>query len=55
MSAEIRAAHRSREEFLEAAARELAKCEQREMEFSRRERRERAAELQIPLDKGISH
>ena len=38
-----------RERFLQAAEREMAKFERQEMEFRRKERRERAAELDIPV------
>lgn len=41
--------------FLEMAQKELAAFEQREREFSRKEREERAAELQIPLHKSELH
>jgi hypothetical protein len=44
-----------RDRFLEAAQKELAAFEQREREFSRKERQERAAELQIPLHKSELH
>jgi hypothetical protein len=37
--------------FLEAAQQELNKFERQESEFRKKERQERAAELQIPLDK----
>jgi hypothetical protein len=37
-----------RDRFLEAAQKELAAFERREREFSKKERQERAAELQIP-------
>jgi hypothetical protein len=40
-----------RDRFLEAAQKELAAFEQKEREFSRKERQERAAELQIPIHK----
>jgi hypothetical protein len=40
-----------RDRFLEAAQKELTEFEQREREFSRKERQERAAELQIPFAK----
>jgi hypothetical protein len=40
-----------RDRFLEAAQKELAAFERREREFSKKERKERAAELQIPSDK----
>ena len=39
-----------RDRFLEVAQKELAAFEQREREFSRKERQERAAQLQIPAD-----
>jgi hypothetical protein len=37
-----------RDRFLEAAQKELAAFERREREFSKKERQERASELQIP-------
>jgi hypothetical protein len=37
-----------RDRFLQAAQKELVAFEQREREFSKQERQERAAELQIP-------
>ena len=40
-----------RDRFLQAAQEELVAFEQREREFSRKERQERAAELQIPAGK----
>jgi hypothetical protein len=40
-----------RDRLLEAAQRELAAFERREREFSKKEKQERAAELQIPARK----
>jgi hypothetical protein len=40
-----------KDRLLEAAQKELNKFERREMEFRRKDRQERAAELQLPLDK----
>ena len=40
-----------RDRFLEAAQKELIAFERREREFLKRDREERAAKLQIPLDK----
>jgi hypothetical protein len=40
-----------RDRFLKAAQKELAAFEQREHEFSKKERKERAAELQIPVER----
>jgi len=40
-----------RDRFLEAAQKELVAFEQREREFSRKERQERAAQLQIPIER----
>ena len=40
-----------RDRFLEAAQKELAAFERREREFSNKERQERAAELQIPIER----
>jgi hypothetical protein len=37
--------------LLEAAQRELAEFERRENEFRKKDRRERAAELRLPLDR----
>ena len=45
----------TRERFLEAAQKELAAFERREREFSKKERQERAAELQIPVQKSEFH
>ena len=42
----------SRERFMQAAEREMAKFERWEMEFRKKDREERAAELQLPLPKG---
>jgi hypothetical protein len=39
-----------RERFLKAAQKELAAFEEREHEFSKKERQERAAELQLPAN-----
>ena len=39
-----------RDQFLRAAHEELVAFEQREREFSRKERQERAAKLQIPAE-----
>ena len=40
----------ARDRFLEAARKELDAFERREREFSKKERHERAAELQIPAE-----
>jgi hypothetical protein len=40
-----------RDRFLEAAQKELIAFERREREFLKRDREERAAKFQIPLDK----
>jgi hypothetical protein len=40
-----------RDRFLEAAQKELAAFEKREREFSKKERQERAAELQMPIER----
>lgn len=45
----------SRDRFMRAAEKEMAKFERREIEFRRKDRDERAAELQIPLSKGNNH
>jgi hypothetical protein len=44
-----------RDRFLQAAERELIAFERREREFLKRDREERAARLQIPLDKIAAH
>jgi hypothetical protein len=44
-----------RDRFLEAAQKELAAFERREREFSKKERQERASELQIPTNKAELH
>ena len=40
-----------RDRFFEAAQKELTAFERREREFQRKDREERAAKLQFPLDK----
>jgi hypothetical protein len=40
-----------RDRFLEAAQKELIEFELREREFSKKEKQERAAELQIPVER----
>jgi hypothetical protein len=40
-----------RDRFLQAANKELAAFEQREREFRKAERKERAAQLQLPADR----
>jgi hypothetical protein len=40
-----------RDRFLAAAQKELAAFEEREREFSKKERKERAAQLQIPVER----
>jgi hypothetical protein len=40
-----------RDRFMQAAQEQLAAFEQREREFSRKERQERAAQLQIPIER----
>lgn len=42
-----------RDRLLEAAQKELAKFEQREKEFCKKDRAERAAELQLPLNMNV--
>jgi hypothetical protein len=44
-----------RDRFLETAQKELIAFEQREREFLKRDREERAAKLQIPLNKIAAH
>jgi hypothetical protein len=51
MTGYIELATSPRDRFLEAAQKELAAFEQREREFSKKERQERAAELKIPLNR----
>jgi hypothetical protein len=48
MTGHIQLAVTPRDRFLQAAQKELIEFERREREFSRKERQERAAELQIP-------
>ena len=48
MTEHIQLAGTPRESFLEAAQKELIAFERREREFSKKERQERAAELQFP-------
>jgi len=45
----------SRDRFMQAAEKEMAKFERRETEFRKEDRKERAAELRIPLPKGDHH
>jgi hypothetical protein len=45
----------SRDRFMKAAEKEMAKFERREMEFRKEDRKERAAELRIPLSKDDHH
>ena len=40
-----------RDRFLQAAEKELAAFEQREREFRKKERKERPAQLQLPIEK----
>jgi hypothetical protein len=44
----------SRERFMRAAEQEMAKFERWEMEFRKKDRDERAAELRLPLSEAIS-
>jgi hypothetical protein len=44
-----------RDRFLQAAEKELIAFERREREFLKKDREERAAKLQIPLDKIVAH
>ena len=55
MTGHARLAITPRDRFLEAAQKELAAFERHEREFLRKEREERAAELQIPVYKSESH
>ena len=45
----------SRDRFLQAAEKELAAFEKREREFLKMERKERAAQLQLPADRPGFH
>jgi hypothetical protein len=45
----------SRDRFIRAAEKEMAKFERQEMEFRKKDRDERAAELHISLPKGDHH
>jgi hypothetical protein len=44
-----------RERFLEAAQKELIAFERREREFRKKDREDRAAKLQLPIDKIITN
>ena len=44
-----------RDRFLQAAEKELVAFERREREFQKKDREERAAKMQIPLDKMVVH
>jgi len=44
-----------RDRFLEAAQKEMIAFERREREFLKRDREERAARLQLPLDKIVTN
>jgi hypothetical protein len=48
-----RIAETSHERFMQPAQRELAKFERKENDFRKRDRRERAAELQISLSEQL--
>jgi hypothetical protein len=45
----------TRDRFLQAAEKELIAFERREREFLKKEREERAAKFQIPLDEIVAH
>jgi hypothetical protein len=45
----------SRDRFFQSVQQELLAFEQREREFSKMERKERAAELHIPVEKNELH
>jgi hypothetical protein len=51
MTEHIQLAPTPRDRFLEAAQKELLAFERREREFLKKERQERAAQLQIPVGK----
>jgi hypothetical protein len=42
----------SRDRYMQAAQKEMAKFERREIEFRKQDRKERAAELQMPMPDG---
>ena len=44
-----------RDRFLQAAEKEMIDFERREIEFRKKERRERAAELRLPIEKREIH
>ena len=44
-----------RDRFLQAAQKELTEFEKREREFSKKDKQERAAELQIPVERPGFH
>jgi len=44
-----------RDRFLQAAEKEMLDFERREIEFRKKERKERAAELQLPIEKQEIH
>jgi hypothetical protein len=44
-----------RDRFLQAAAKEMLDFERREIEFRKKERKERAAELRLPIERQEFH
>jgi hypothetical protein len=44
-----------RDRFLQAALKEMIECERREIEFRKKEREERAAELHLPIERSDAH
>ena len=55
MTAHTQLAVTPRDSFLEAAQKELIAFELREREFQKRDREERAAKLQLPVDKIVAN
>jgi hypothetical protein len=55
MTAHTQLAITPRDRFLQTAEEEMNKFERREIEFRKREREERAAELQLPIKKSEAH
>jgi hypothetical protein len=55
MTGHTRLAATPRDRFLKAAQKELIAFERREREFRKAEREERAAKLQLPLDKVVTN
>ena len=45
----------ARDRFMQAAQKEMAKFERQEIEFRKKDRQERAAELELPVQIGKQH